>query len=99
MGIFQAISESAKRYPRCRIANCECDSFGDEWGTGCGCLCHLLQLQKQVGQEVDLVEFGEYQDLDEFGRKYWIAAHRPCDACRSKEFNDDGFCKRCGQEK
>ena len=96
---FQAIRESARRYPRCRIANCRCNSFGDEWVQECGCLCHLLQLQEQTGLDISLVEFGEYRDLDETARDHWIAAHMPCEGCQGMEFNDDGFCKRCGQEK
>ena len=69
MSVFQSIREAAKRFPHCRIANCECDSYGDEWVTECGCLCHLLQLQKQTGLDIDLVEF---KNLDNRGRAQWL---------------------------
>jgi hypothetical protein len=97
--ILEALRSAHQRYPNCRIANCECDSKGDEWVRGCGCLCHLLQLQERTGLDISLVDFGEYRELDEDGREGWLDDRRPCAACSGTDFDDAGFCKRCGQER
>lgn len=38
---------SIKRYPHCKIANCDCDSKNGERKNKCMCLCHIDEWSKE----------------------------------------------------
>ncbi len=46
-----ALRASARRYPTCRIANCDCNDYVDEWKPGCGCMGHFKNLDKAFGED------------------------------------------------
>lgn len=39
-----------RRFPNCRIANCECDSKNGEWKPGCLCMCHWFKMDELHGE-------------------------------------------------
>jgi hypothetical protein len=46
-----ALMLSARRYPNCPIANCDCHHKDqDEWVKGCYCLCHFAQMDRKFGK-------------------------------------------------
>lgn len=48
--ITNALRESARRYPFCRIANCDCKGTENEWNKGCVCMCHFYQMDEKLGK-------------------------------------------------
>ncbi len=50
-GISAGIKAAAKRYPNCRIANCDCDDFGGVWTQGCNCFGHFKDMDAIFGKE------------------------------------------------
>lgn len=50
---FAAISaglrESIRRFPKCRVASCECNEYGGEWQPGCFCTGHWFALNDEFG--------------------------------------------------
>jgi hypothetical protein len=57
--MISVMSESIKRYPKCRVANCDCDSKNDKWENGCSCLCHLDWVRKHYGEDYTWEQFEE----------------------------------------
>lgn len=49
--IRNALRESARMYPFCRIASCDCDGRDDEWKKGCFCMCHFSLMDKKFGEK------------------------------------------------
>jgi hypothetical protein len=45
-----ALKNSMRRFPNCRIANCECYSKQGGWNKGCMCACHFFKMDKLYGK-------------------------------------------------
>ncbi len=50
-GMHSGIVASAKRYPDCRIANCDCDDYGGVWERGCHCFGHFKDMDAIFGKD------------------------------------------------
>ena len=48
--ITQSLMASARAYPNCKIANCECNELDNEWKKGCHCMGHWLQMDSWFGK-------------------------------------------------
>lgn len=47
-----ALVLSARRFPHCPIANCDCHHKDkDEWQKDCFCLCHFEQMNRKFGKD------------------------------------------------
>lgn len=46
--IAKALSDSIKRFPNCKIANCDCDSKHGQRLSDCHCLCHIEEIKKDI---------------------------------------------------
>lgn len=57
--MFTALMMSARRFPRCTIANCDCNSKGGEWRNGCMCGCHFFHMTELYGPGWSLSQFAE----------------------------------------
>jgi hypothetical protein len=49
--MFNSIAAATKRFPNCRIANCECDSKHHKWKKGCFCMCHFFTMDALHGKD------------------------------------------------
>jgi len=50
--IHKGLMTSIKRFPNCKIANCDCNSKEGERIGDCLCLCHIQEITKQMKKEV-----------------------------------------------
>ena len=46
-----ALHRSLKRFPNCRIANCDCNSEEGEWKKNCHCMCHFSNMDEKYGKD------------------------------------------------
>lgn len=58
------LREAIRRYPNCRIANCECDEYNGEWKKGCHCMGHFKMMDRMFGEK----KWG-LNDFDEMAHK------------------------------
>ena len=49
--MHNALREAQKAYPNCRIANCDCDEYENEWKKDCWCMGHWLQMDRWFGKD------------------------------------------------
>lgn len=41
---------SMRKYPKCRVASCECDDSAGEWKVGCNCPGHWQAMDTEFGE-------------------------------------------------
>ena len=51
--ILGGLQESMRRFPKCRVASCECDDTTGEWKPGCNCPGHWRALEDAFGVSDD----------------------------------------------
>lgn len=49
--MLAGIRAAARRYPTCRIANCDCNDFGGVWEAGCHCFGHFKDMDDIFGKD------------------------------------------------